>query len=1361
MIIKQMRPYRFFLLPMILTIMLHGANYGQGTAMRSMVPVYSRDARARDSVMAMRVPLLGFSQVTRKSQIPAIVDNSKNEYWPGVRDQYMFYTCQQYAGVVYVFTYEINRLRNQPGWFWNNSYPAHYTWNFMNQGDRYVGVNFLQSFEAIRQQGHMTSDDYGLDTSNSVLGWISGYDKYYRGMFNHVKQVSAIEVNSIEGIGTLKNYLYNHLDGSPAGGIACFTTSSSTLYNMPILPVGTPGAGKTVLLAWQSDPDHGMTVVGYNDSIRYDVNHDGKFTNNLDITGDGIVDARDWEIGGFKIANSYGTWWADTGFVYALYRSFALNYGEGGIWNNRVYVLDADTACRPLLTVRATVNYNARNKIRILAGVSSDTLAQFPEHVIDFPIFNFQGGEHVMTGNDTLPGAESIEFGLDVSDLLNYVPSGQPARFFMMVEERDPDQIGQGMIKRASFIRYDGSAQEIPVRDTDVVIRENNMTLVSAVAAFEKPDVRVATNSLPPFTGTQPLQVQLQASGGTPPYDWSVAEEYINKPSSTPEPLIGGTSIQVHYETRYFASVALPFSFPFFGKKYDSIYVNYDGFIAFEPQSLPAPYTTDETAMLRMFPLIVPSFSQQYVYQANKNDGIWYQANASQAVIRWKTSVSRYVTGSTDDFSVILYPDGRFEFCYGTMNNQGFVHTFYKGVSKGDGLNYDIQTQWNANDLSGKSFIFYPPVLPPGLNLSRSGFLTVSQADSSIIYGLNIRVADSRKISGSKMLFLSDGLSVADELICGNDKRLKKAMQASLKLVLTNNGSQPLQNLILKLRTAESYILLSDSSFTVPMISPGQTLTIPTAFSFRLGQTLPNNYPVMMTLRSQTATRTWSKELVFPVAEPELEVETPVVADGYNERLDPGEVAELRVSVRNTGSLMARNLQLKVISSDTVVTVLSAPQIQIGELNVFTVEDYFFQIKASRHAQPGMEVPVQVTLRDSSGVIQTLSATLLIGTRPVALVNLAASRASMMAMMNALESLNIGHDTISDLLFSLDRYSSIFLILGTASSGSHVLTDQETAALVTYLQHGGNLYLESYYTWYYFNKTALLPMFKYTSKKVPVYFYPTVKGVPQTFTEFMNYSYLAPINYSVFSLEPQAPAYPTLVNTDTPARNLEFAYHGSDYKTIGTMLDFSQMGGGSAPSTHTVLMQRYLEFFDLNITGPWPLFHAAGTSSCQGQTVMFSDDSFDNITTRNWEFPGGIPATSTEVNPLVRYDIPGKYDVNLTVSNGIHTRTILKQKYMHVDYCSGSGELANSSALFRIYPNPATDHVTIEINRNFSGHCKITIFDLTGRTLMEQTPSPDGIHELITLNLAGFRGGLYFVRVQAGSSVSTLKLMLN
>lgn len=61
-------------------------------------------------------------------------------------------------------------------------------------------------------------------------------------------------------------------------------------------------------------------------------------------------------------------------------------------------------------------------------------------------------------------------------------------------------------------------------------------------------------------------------------------------------------------------------------------------------------------------------------------------------------------------------------------------------------------------------------------------------------------------------------------------------------------------------------------------------------------------------------------------------------------------------------------------------------------------------------------------------------------------------------------------------------------------------------------------------------------------------------------------------------------------------------------------------------------------------------FAALQTVICQSGQVQFIDQSFGPTEQWYWEFPGAIPSTSTEQNPVVIYPECGNFDVSLTVS---------------------------------------------------------------------------------------------------------------
>jgi len=66
------------------------------------------------------------------------------------------------------------------------------------------------------------------------------------------------------------------------------------------------------------------------------------------------------------------------------------------------------------------------------------------------------------------------------------------------------------------------------------------------------------------------------------------------------------------------------------------------------------------------------------------------------------------------------------------------------------------------------------------------------------------------------------------------------------------------------------------------------------------------------------------------------------------------------------------------------------------------------------------------------------------------------------------------------------------------------------------------------------------------------------------------------------------------------------------------------------------------------------------------QIVIFHDDSLVNPTSWQWTFEGGTPATSTEKNPLVRFDALGAKTVTLVATNDKGSTTLVKEHMIRV-----------------------------------------------------------------------------------------------
>jgi len=77
-----------------------------------------------------------------------------------------------------------------------------------------------------------------------------------------------------------------------------------------------------------------------------------------------------------------------------------------------------------------------------------------------------------------------------------------------------------------------------------------------------------------------------------------------------------------------------------------------------------------------------------------------------------------------------------------------------------------------------------------------------------------------------------------------------------------------------------------------------------------------------------------------------------------------------------------------------------------------------------------------------------------------------------------------------------------------------------------------------------------------------------------------------------------------------------------------------------------------------------------------GQNVSFTDLSSNYPTSWQWTFEGGLPAYSTDQNPIVTYNVPGIYSVSLIATNGNGFDSKIQYGYITVtplQYCTASG----------------------------------------------------------------------------------------
>lgn len=162
-------------------------------------------------------------------------------------------------------------------------------------------------------------------------------------------------------------------------------------------------------------------------------------------------------------------------------------------------------------------------------------------------------------------------------------------------------------------------------------------------------------------------------------------------------------------------------------------------------------------------------------------------------------------------------------------------------------------------------------------------------------------------------------------------------------------------------------------------------------------------------------------------------------------------------------------------------------------------------------------------------------------------------------------------------------------------------------------------------------------------------------------------------------------------------------------------------------------------------------FSATPYDVCPGEPVQYTDLSLNSPTVWNWTFKGGNPATSTLQNPVVVYNLPGKYDVILTASNSNGILTKGELSMIKVMVCSGINE-HNDYFNLQIFPNPAQSSVNITARID----ARYTLYNTIGSVMLKGSIAKD---EITNVALGNLPAGIYFFSLSNGTSSKSYKFV--
>lgn len=691
------------------------------------------------------------------------VDLTGSEHWPPIYQQ-THWVCNQTAASYYMLSYETNLIKDLSSQVPENCFSVYFPWNFGNGGSGWFGDNYVITMEMIKNFGVPKLSDCSIDISKDSSKWISGYDFYYNAMHNRIKDYYGIKVNTQAGILTLKSWIYNHGGGENFGGTATFLANIAE-GGATFFESGTAEAGAYVITKCGNDALHARTIVGFNDDVCYDYNGDGEYTNNLDINDDGVVDVRDWEKGGFKLAESFGPLWQGDGYCWIMYKAMADEYGDGGILNNTVHVIIPKIDYQPLLTMKFEIKHPSRERIKIKVGISSDPDAVTYEYLKEFPLFNYQGGNKYMQGGMT-ENDKTLEAGLDITSLLEYFNEESCAKIFLIVDEFDESGAYDGWINSCSVIDYSGSTPIEYEGLSNVELQSNSSTVIPInVCAANVSNPKILTESLPMFSNSGSTWYELDFEGGTAPYEWEILPYYEVSTSNVAFDNFSGAKLTPNSYFNGAVTQSIPFNFPFDGKSSNELKIHTDGYVF--PFSTTSVWTQFREHLYPFFineKVIAPLARFSMVNDYDEGNGIWYSATSDTVKIRWQCADQYVEPWTVADFGCNLMANGDIEFYYGDTYLRNLFSNI-GGVSFGNQSDNIICWQDEVPAKNTKIKISPYPV-PTGLSISSDGVLYGTLGEFTN-YPFKVKITDANGISNTVDYLLST--NIEDEIKDGNN----------------------------------------------------------------------------------------------------------------------------------------------------------------------------------------------------------------------------------------------------------------------------------------------------------------------------------------------------------------------------------------------------------------------------------------------------------------------------------------------------------------------------------------------------------------------------------------------------------------
>ena len=181
----------------------------------------------------------------------------------------------------------------------------------------------------------------------------------------------------------------------------------------------------------------------------------------------------------------------------------------------------------------------------------------------------------------------------------------------------------------------------------------------------------------------------------------------------------------------------------------------------------------------------------------------------------------------------------------------------------------------------------------------------------------------------------------------GGDEIIEYGEYVSLSVDLENVGNDEAFDMTMTISCDDEYITFADDIQDIGNLAPGTIQSFPNSFSFSVANDVPDDHQFTLNYTISEGERDlWEGDILLTAFAPVINFASFTVLDGENGRLDPGETADLVVTLMNNGGAFTTGITTVLSTIDGYVTINSNIS-ELDELEAYSEGEVTFNITAA------------------------------------------------------------------------------------------------------------------------------------------------------------------------------------------------------------------------------------------------------------------------------------------------------------------------------------------------------------------------------------------------------------------------------